>query len=201
MKKNAVLIVTILFVSVFSAQAGIRFGVKAGVNLANASLSTEALDPSNFTGFQAGLITDFTLPIIGLGMDAALLYSQQGLKFDKNLISELRLSDETKKLSTLDIPVNLKYKFSLVGLMGVYLNAGPYVSFRLDENLKDQYKTKSFGAGLNFGAGVELLNHLQIGANYKLGLTNDYSDFHLNLDALKGDGKVRVWSITAAYFF
>ena len=195
MKKNIVILISFLLVSIFSAQAGIKFGVKAGVNLADASFSESALKPSNYTGFQAGIISEFTLPIIGLGMDAALLYSQQGVKIKFDDL------EKTKKFGTLDIPVNLKYKFGLLDVAGVYFTAGPYASFRLNENLKDQYETKSFGAGLNFGFGVELLSHLQVGANYKLGLTNDYSKFHPDFSMLKGDGKVRVWTVSAAYFF
>ncbi|MDL2323482.1 PorT family protein, partial [Bacteroidales bacterium OttesenSCG-928-A17] len=93
MKKNVLLVILLLTVGVFSAQAGIKFGVKAGVNLANASFDKEVVDPSNFTGFQAGVITEFTLPVLGWGFDAALLYSQQGLKFDKtDLEEEIKLN-------------------------------------------------------------------------------------------------------------
>ena len=39
----------------------------------------------------------------------------------------------------------------------------------------DQVKAKNFSAGLNFGAGVELISHLQVGFNYGLGLTDNYA--------------------------
>ena len=60
----------------------------------------------------------------------------------------------------------------------------------------DQLKAKSFNAGLNLGAGVELIKHLQVGFNYALGLTDDYSASKLELN-----GKNRGWSITAAILF
>jgi len=201
--KLTVIIFAILLIPVFSLQAGIRIGAKAGVNLANASFSTDAIKPSNYTGFQVGPIVE--LSALGLGFDAAALYSQRGFKS-----TELE-----QKTSTLDVPVNLKFKFSLMGMLGAYVSAGPYVSFKLNDKITDNnlaqisdyWKSKSFGAGLNFGFGVEVIKHLQVGANYQLGLTNDYSTLNVlgTAGSILGIGnvnaKTRIWSITAAYFF
>ena len=62
--------------------------------------------------------------------------------------------------------------------------------------VEGQQRAKSFNAGLNLGAGVELIKHLQVGFNYALGLTDDYSASKLELN-----GKNRGWSITAAILF
>ena len=48
-------------------------------------------------------------------------------------------------------------------------------------SVADQVKAKNFSAGLNFGAGVELISHLQVGFNYGLGLTDNYSIEKVNL--------------------
>lgn len=56
------------------------------------------------------------------------------------------------------------------------LAVGPYVGFRvggdklwdIPGSVGDQLKAKSFNAGLNLGAGVELIKHLQVGFNYAL---------------------------------
>ncbi len=189
MKRTVLIIISFFCFAIFPAHA-IKWGLKAGVNLSEASFNWNALNPDNFTGFQAGPIIEFNLPIIGLGMDAALLYSQQGFKVDGN----------TEKFATLDIPLNLKYKLGLLGAIGIYGSAGPYASFRVSgdnfsvADIPDQFKQKTFGAGLNFGFGVELLKHLQIGANYQLKLTDDYS-------AGEYDVKTKTWSVTAAFFF
>ena len=66
-------------------------------------------------------------------------------------------------------------------------------------SVADQVKAKNFSAGLNFGAGVELISHLQVGFNYGLGLTDNYSIEKVNLS--DGAGKNRGWSITAAILF
>lgn len=201
MKKLSIILVVFSFVLSPSLRADTRLGIKAGVNLANPSFSLNTIQTSNFTGYQVGPILEFTLPIIGLGMDAAVLYSQQGLKFQFNN------GDFNERQSTLDVPVNLKFKFGLIKSFGAYLTAGPYVSFKLmgdnfsliTNNIQNELKNESFGAGINLGAGFELFRHLQVGANYKISLTDDYKSLDTgNLDLR---GKDRIWSITAAYFF
>jgi opacity protein-like surface antigen len=157
---------------------------------------TENLDAENFTGFQVGPTIELMIPIVNFGIDASLLYSQQGFK--------VKGIEENYKTNTLEVPVNLKYKISALDIVGVYIAAGPYVGFKLSEDLVDQAESESFGVGLNFGLGVELLGHLQVGANYKLGLTDDYS--HISWTDAAGnvlDNKARQkgWTISAAYLF
>jgi len=213
-KKITVITFAILLMSAFSLRAGIRIGVKGGVNLANASFNTSALQTDNFTGFQVGPIIEIS-GLTGFGLDAAVLYSQQGVNFT----GASSLSDLSGKSSTLDIPVNLKMKFSLAQMFGIYVTAGPYVSFKLDnqssfssnqEIVKDEWLNKNFGVGLNVGAGFELIKHLQIGVNYQLALNNDYSSYVNTVytdnivhpvQSAGVNGKTRIWSITAAFFF
>jgi hypothetical protein len=168
----------------------VRLGVKTGVNLSKASFNREVLNPDNFTRFQIGPVVEFNLPVAGLGMDIAVLYSQQGLKFD----------GDSKKNRSIEIPLNLKCKFNLLSIVGVYGTAGPYAGFKISgddipiPSISDQLKYKTFGAGLNFGFGLEIFKHLQVGANYQLALTDDYRlrDYST---------KTKIWSITASLFF
>lgn len=212
MKKQTTLIVFAIFwMSAFSLRAGIRIGATAGVNLANAAFNPNIIKTDNFTGFQIGPIIEVS-SLSGWGLDAAILYSQQGLNFKELSIEELFVSEDYKeKTSTLDIPVNLKFKLSLANMLGCYLSAGPYISFKIDDQttfdqLKTDWGSKDFGAGLNFGAGLELFKHLQIGVNYRFALNDDYGNVVSftdrtgnNLETVKA--KTRIWSITAAFFF
>jgi hypothetical protein len=194
MKKHVFLMVLFLLAGGAMLRAQVKFGLKTGVNLANVSLKgapEENLASSNLTGFAVGPMFEATIPVIGLGLDAAVLYSQQGFKVER----------ESYKLNTLEVPVNLKWKLTLLKLIGVYATAGPYLQFNLSEDVREQLKAKSFGTGLNLGAGVELLNHLQVGVNYQRGLTDDFDSitFQNVLHGLKG--KTSTWSVTAAYLF
>ena len=210
-KKMTMITFAIFWMSAFSLQADIRMGVKAGINLANAVLNSDAFQTENFTGYQVGPIVEISgLPMFDV--DAALLYSRHGIIINgvtsllSSSVASSAGSKYEEKLSTLDIPVNLKLKFSLGDQVGVYFSAGPYASFKLDsqatlDKIKQDRENKNFGVGLNFGVGVMLLEHLQVGANYQLGLNDDYNNFSLLTDLKDTKAKTRMWSITAAYFF
>lgn len=198
MKKIAGLVLVVLMALVaIPAQSQIRFGIKGGVNISSVHFSSDVLKADNVTGFQIGPMLETTLPLLGVGLDAAVLYSQKGMDFKSGV------STTSIKTDYIDIPVNLKWKFGLPIIKG-YLAAGPYVGFRvggdkfweIPGSVVDQVKAKNFSAGLNFGAGVELIKHLQVGFNYGLGLTDNYSADKVDLN-----GKNRGWSITAAILF
>lgn len=193
--KKFIVLVLLMALAAMPMNAKIKFGVKGGLNISSVHFNKDIIDSDNVTGFQIGPMVETTLPLVGLGMDAAILYSQKGWK--------LKASDDIStdlKSNYLDIPVNLKWKFGLPAVKG-YLAAGPYIGFRLggDDILDDllgQVKEKTFAAGLNFGAGVELISLLQVGVNYGLGLTDNYSISKYDVSS-KNCG----WSITAAILF
>lgn len=196
MKKIVALVLIALAALVaVPAQAQIKFGIKGGVNISSVHFTDvpKNFSSDNVTGFHVGPMLEFMVPVMGLGVDAAILYSQKGLG----------VSDRNIKNDYIDVPVNLKWKFGLP-ILKVYVAAGPYIGFRvggdkvwdLPKVIGGQLEAKSFNAGLNFGAGVELIKHLQVGVTYGLGLTDDYSASTLNLN-----GKNRGWAITAAVLF
>ena len=190
--------VALLALMALPANAQLKFGIKGGVNISSVHFNSDVLKADNVTGFQVGPMIETTLPLVGVGIDAAVLYSQKGL--ETTSVGGVKTSMKTDYI---DVPVNLKWKFGLPIIKG-YLAAGPYVGFRvggdklwdIPGSVGDQLKAKSFNAGLNLGAGVELIKHLQVGFNYALGLTDDYSASKLELN-----GKNRGWSITAAILF
>lgn len=200
MKKSILFIIGVLLISSFTAQAQLKYGIKAGVNLSKVSISQGKgnFNTENYTGFQVGPMVEFTVPIIGVGLDAAVMYSQQGIKLNGN----------EKKLSTLFVPVNFKYKISFLDVVGAYAAVGPYASFNLGDdkftfsNIEKEVKAKSFSAGLNFGIGVELISHIQVGVNYQLGLTEDFKSTSLGgVTEQLFKGKQRGWTVSAAYLF
>ncbi|MDR1499591.1 MAG: PorT family protein [Tannerellaceae bacterium] len=185
--------IAVLMLCTASVNAQIRFGVKGGLNIASVKFDKDILKTENLTGFHIGPTIEVMVPYVGVGFDAAILYSQKGLYS----------STDMRGVSTdyIDVPVNFKWKIGLPIVKG-YLSAGPYASIRVSgedlDRIQTQIKSKSFAAGLNFGAGVEVFNSLQVGFNYGLGLTDDYSASRL------GDltnGKSNTMSVTAALLF
>ena len=174
------LMIAVCFGMVMPVQAQIHFGVKGGLNLSKASLSNvgDNFKKDNFTGFFIGPMAEFTIPIVGLGVDASLLFAQRGIK----------VSDEdgdiTVKQNGIDIPVNLKYTIGLGNLAGIYLAAGPDFYFDFEKK-----------TGINVGAGLKLLNHLQVGANYNIPL-GDTADIDTG-----GSYKTKTWQVSVAYIF
>lgn len=192
MKRVYLLILALVAWMAVPAQAQFKWGIKGGANISSIHFSDlpETFSTDNLTGFHIGPTIELMAPLVGLGFDASILYSQTGME----------IGTQTVKSDYLNIPVNLKWKIGIPAVK-VFAAAGPYVGFRLGggkiwDVLSDQIESKSFSAGLNIGAGVELIQHLQISATYQLGLTDNYS-----MKQLKIDGKNRGWLISAAILF
>lgn len=203
--------VTVCLAMAMPAKAQIKFGVKGGLNLASASLS-DAWDAKgnadNYTGFFIGPMVDITIPIIGLGVDGAFMYSQKGTK-----ISFDDLGSTTFKQQGIEIPVNLKYSIGLGSSASIYFAAGPsfYFNMKSDDDLtfdtmKGSLDYDKSEVSLNLGAGVKLLRHLQLGVNYNMGLT-DSAKAKIDSpssawDAINGESyKSKMWQVSVAYLF
>lgn len=206
----AIVAATMLF-STSSAQAQVKFGLKGGLNVTNMSLNSEVFDADNQTGFFIGPTVKFTLPIVGLGIDASALYDQRDAKIT---VEDNGASVESKiKNQSINIPINLRYGVGLGSTASVYLFAGPQFGFNVgDKNqslFKDmgEWRLKSSTFSVNVGLGAMLLSHLQISANYniacgKTGETTVSSALgELAQSAAKKNGRANAWQIGLAYYF
>lgn len=206
----AIVAATMLF-STSSAQAQVKFGLKGGLNVTNMSLNSEVFDADNQTGFFIGPTVKFTLPIVGLGIDASALYDQRDAKIT---VEDNGASVESKiKNQSINIPINLRYGVGLGSTASVYLFAGPQFGFNVgDKNqsiFKDmgEWRLKSSTFSVNVGLGAMLLSHLQISANYniacgKTGETTVSSALgEIAQSAAKKRGRANAWQIGLAYYF
>ena len=206
----AIVAATMLF-STSGAQAQVKFGLKGGLNVTNMSLNSEVFDADNQTGFFIGPTVKFTLPIVGLGIDASALYDQRDAKIT---VEDNGASVESKiKNQSINIPINLRYGVGLGSTASVYLFAGPQFGFNVgDKNqslFKDmgEWRLKSSTFSVNVGLGAMLLSHLQISANYniacgKTGETTVSSALgELAQSAAKKRGRANAWQIGLAYYF
>jgi len=181
--------------AVMPAQAQFKWGVKAGVAVNSLKFNTDVMNSDNRAGFTGGLMADFTVPVIGVGFDASVLYAARSVDF-----TDFDGEVTTKTRNYIDIPINFKYKIGLplVGnIVTPFLTTGPDFSFLLsNENMGDALNNKTFDFAWNVGAGVQVLNHVQIAASYGFGITKSASG-----DNSMYSGKNRCWTITAAYLF
>ncbi len=201
MKKfMTVLLVAAGMLVVAPAQAQLKFGVKAGVNISKPSLSGSRLvaEAKNNTGYFFGPMAEFTIPLIGLGVDGALLYSHKGAI---DVREENMSSTHTADLNSIEIPINLKYTIGLGSIAGIYFSAGPQFGYNIGKKRFSEYDFKLKGSNLsaNIGAGVKLLGHLQAGINYNIALDKTGESFGDQMDAF--DFKTNTWQVSVAYLF
>ena len=193
-----------------TAAADLRFGIKAGLNVNNLHLNEPAkiLDKDNGTGWTAGVMTEFQIPLIGLGFDLSLMYTRMNTDLDEIYVDQLPdygVTPEEVNIGKnfLEIPLNIKYKISIpiIGnILAPYIFTGPAFAFKLDKNTFEYFKSKTCQVAWNVGLGLQLVKHLQIGASYGFGL-NNVANFTGFVNAEKFKVKNNYWTITAAYLF
>lgn len=187
------------------ADAQIKFGIKAGANFNSLKFNQDLFNDDNRAGFNGGVMLEFTMPIIGVGMDASVMYvHRSGKDFTDYDEAGNEISTSTGR-DYIDIPLNLKYKLSLPGigsLVKPFVTTGPSFAFLVSKkNINEFIKNKSCDIAWNFGFGIELFSHVQVAASYGLGLTNtlEYVGVGNNNETI--EGKNRYWTVTAAYLF
>lgn len=181
-KVISVMMVAVALMMAAPAQAQlIKFGVKGGVNMSELDFDGGYEgNKDNATGFFIGPMAEFTLPIVGLGIDGAVMFSQRG-------------KNETKEQG-FEVPVNLKYTIGLGSMAGVYLAAGPDFFFNLKDFDVEGGKAKKSQVAVNIGAGLKLLSKLQLGVTYQIPMGDSFEWKNL-------EGKNKTWQVSAAYMF
>ena len=180
----------------------VKFGAKAGLNLANISGVEEGFDTKMLASFNIGGFAEIKVSD-KFFVQPELLYSVQGYKTDFSesfSFGGTTTSFNTKstsKLNYLNIPVLAKYYF----IDKLSLVAGPQFGFLL--GVKNSFESTStfagvtnstsgsdtdkdglatFDLGFNFGAGYDITENIGVEARYNLGLTKINE---------KGDGSIK----------
>lgn len=176
MKK--IVLFSCLVVFAMGVNAQVKFGLKAGLNLANQKYTSSGITISGDSkvGFQAGVILeagsqDFVF-------QPGLLFSQKGMKMTQNS------STAELTLNYLDVPLNLVYKVNVGEDTKVLLQAGPVISFGLSGKgtVGSQESDIKFGSGddadfntMDFGFGIGgglQFSSFMVGLNYNFGISN-----------------------------
>lgn len=175
------------------AQAQIKFGVKAGLNVSKLHLSENIVSKDNRAGFFVGPTAEFTLPLLGLGIDGSVLYNQFGVDSEEGT--------STKK--SIEIPINLRWTVGFSSLIGAYVAVGPQFGFNVGDRWVDNVcEFKKNTTSFNVGAGLKLLGHLQVGANYNFALKDNGKIHSGDIEDLTTIGfKQNTWQVSVAYLF
>lgn len=196
-----------------NAQAQVQFGLKGGLNVTSMSLDKDKLlDTENQAGFFIGPTVKFTLPIVGLGIDASALYDQREAKLKGDINGNKVETSSKLKTQAINIPINLRYGVGLGSVANVFFFAGPQFGFNVGDKNKSifqdaaEWKLKSSNFSVNVGLGFTVLSHLQVSANYNIacGKTGDVTVSDAAGTALQemlGSGKANAWQVGLAYYF
>jgi hypothetical protein len=181
--------VIVLILLVFQSSAQVKFGVKAGLNLANMTAKDNdqiySKDYKSKAGYHFGVTAEFAVNE-KFSIEPALLFSTKGFKLEDTYSGHSY--KVTANLNYLEIPINALYKMDLGGTK-LFVSAGPYLGYALSGKAKttssgspDEETTIKIGSGtdkdikaidfgLNIGAGVEF-GAITLGLQYGLGLAN-----------------------------
>ncbi len=178
----------------------LAWGVEAGLNVNKLSFSKDFFDSSNRLGFFVGPKIRVKLPILSFGVDGALLYSLNSAEVTSAITSET----ESRNLSYLEIPVNLRYDFDF-RILSAYLATGPQFNYCVSgtSTLEDLYRGWDYSRGTwgwNVGAGVELFSHLQVGVTYTIPISSIDSFSGVVSDVI-GNYKQKTVKVRLAYYF
>jgi hypothetical protein len=194
----AVVLMAVAFAMPSKAQ--VSFGIQAGLNMTNVSASDLNGTVKSRTGFFVGPTVKFTLPIVGLGIDASALYDQREGK------AEVAGQTETVKSQSIQVPINLRYGIGL-GVAEVFAFAGPQFGFNIGGkkgvfNDMADWTLKSSNFSANVGLGATILGKLQAKINYNvaLGKTGEFESVSSTVKQVV-DAKLNAWQISLAYFF
>lgn len=206
MKKIFGIAITLCLLASAPAFAQFNWGIKAGMNLASKPGSLDDIKSEGKSGFFVGPTAKIMLPIVGLGIEGNLLYSQTS--------SELEGEDITRR--SIEVPIYLRYELSLPVVnkfLEPFVAVGPQFGWTMGDG-EESWKTagtevvkweyKKSNLSLNLGAGATVLNHIQLHINYNiaLGNTGEWKEDTAGQgwDYIKGS-KVNTWQVSAAYIF
>lgn len=202
LKKRALTLATLLFAIVAitnlnTVSAQLKWGIRAGIDVVDHKINTDILKTKNRLGFQVGPVFEFGIPILG-GIETGLLYGHKEYK------TEFKEEDASiSDYNYLTLPLNLKKRWGL-GIAGVFIYGGPYATLKLSggdfKNYIDEVKAKNFGMGLNFGGGINLFNKVDLAIQYRVDLTDKYSDSKGDIGNF-ADKKHQSWTVGLTYFF
>jgi opacity protein-like surface antigen len=200
MKKILTIIAIACIAFATPSQAQVKFGLKGGLNLTSLSADNIAGGVSNKSGFFVGPTVKFTLPVVGLSLDASALYDQRNAK--------IKNADATVKFQSVQIPINVRYGFGLSSVVNVFAFAGPQFGFNIGDKSKlldsmGSWSLKSSNISGNVGIGATVFSKLQITANYNFQLSKSGEVEYKDANGATQTGKMKFnsWQLGLCYYF
>ena len=199
--KGSIVLLMLLFLFPAIAQAQLQLGVRGGYNLTKLSLTTNDIK-TNRDGFFIGPAVCFTLPVLGLGFDAAALYDQRDARIGDDPVTDI-------KQKSVNFPFHLRYDFAPDSPFSLFVFAGPQFSFNLNDEKKPidsarEWRFKKSTMSVNLGAGAAFFRNFQLSVNYNIvcGETATINSVRDVSDSVKDHkAKTHAWQLALTVFF
>ena len=201
-------LITIALLSALSsvAQPVRRWGITVGGNYNEIHFKqSDLFESDRMFGPSIGVTGDMMIPGVGFGIDASILYTMRQGRLhlgDRRVWESLGLGNEVARQHYIDVPLNLKFRYSRLGglesTLMPFMYAGPTFSFLVGHNkVGDALKYTGVNVLLHAGIGVELFNKVQVSGGYSFSVGQNLGTKLLDDNVAKH----RAWFVQATYFF
>ena len=205
MKRISLLMAALVFVTVAAmAQTTSRWGITAGANVNEVHFKQNDIVPtSRMWGPQIGATGEMNFGGVGFGVDGALLYTLKQGKVnygDRTMWAAVGAGNETVSMHYLDVPLHLKFKWhrlnGLESTLMPLMYVGPQFSFLVHGNHSDLNSYPPVNVYLDMGAGVELMERVQLRAGYNFSIGQSFHTKLLDENVAKN----RTWYMNVTWF-
>jgi Outer membrane protein beta-barrel domain len=184
--KKIILSIGIVGLAATGSYAQVTFGPEIGGTFAGAQIrdSLGLIKTNLRSGFTVGGIVEFCLSD-NVYLQPGIFYVMNGFKYSADDI------EFTERVSTIQIPINLQYKFGDPGGNRVFIGISPFLGYNLSGKLEasanfsgtpvsssqslrigsdSSNNIRRFDAGVGFNAGYEFSNGVFFRAAYQVGV-------------------------------
>ncbi len=191
-----ILIVFLLIAMALPAAAQFHMGVRGGITLNKMRFDRDIINSDNRMGYTAGLVFDLGIPVVGLGIEASLMYTRRN--------NRLTDHEHVFKRHYFEISLYARYRLELPSVSRVfapYIFTGPSFAILFDNSSSDLYSNRKTYISWDAGLGMDLFQHVRISASYGLGITKALKYVNKEYEGSTVNGKDKFWTLSAAYLF
>ena len=187
-----------------SANAQMRWGATAGVNVNDLTFKQKLFGVSSAFGESAGIRGEMMFPGIGFGIELGMYYQQLGATLalgDQKIWSSQGYGNERVYMHNITLPFNLKFKWTrmqgLEDYVAPFVFGGPVFNIQAGHSKCDALKFSGGDVSLCAGLGFEVLKRWQIAGSYIWGMTYSLKTAQL----VDVSARNRTWDVKVTYFF
>jgi len=192
------------------ASAQVGFGIKTGINMSETTIKDvpqttfgQLYEIGKNDGFFAGPFVKIPLPMPHLGIDVGAFYD----------LRRTEINGKDIKMSSVVVPANIRFDVSVLGAFGIYLAAGPQLTFAVGnedytwtdaQQMLNTFRVQASSFGFNLGGGIRIAD-IEVGAVYQIPVGRTADIISLT-DAAERIYEVRSattnnWQLTLGWYF